>query len=241
MYEHLMALLKKRRSIRRFKPDPVPEGAIEKILEAARWSMSGANGQPWEFLVVRDPSLREKVTAIVTEQTQRAHIYEMCRVEELRQPQLARPTRTAVGQKEAPVVIVVLGDPRVYQATAMSHFVFSPEFDNFHMSLGCTTLLIHLAAASLGLGSRWVTIMPPWEEDLKTVLGIPKEFRIYNLIPIGYPAYEPPTTYRRELKEFVHYDKYDMVKFRSDEEVLKYLVELRNKTRPAYTVEKSSW
>ena len=47
-----LELAKKRRSIRHFKPDPVTEEFIEQILEAARWAMSGANGQPWEFIVV---------------------------------------------------------------------------------------------------------------------------------------------------------------------------------------------
>lgn len=45
-------VVKKRRSIRSFKPDPIPEGAVEQILDAARWAISGANGQPWEFVVV---------------------------------------------------------------------------------------------------------------------------------------------------------------------------------------------
>jgi nitroreductase len=45
--EQFLELAKKRRSIRRFKPDPVPDEIIQKILEAARWAMSGANGQPW--------------------------------------------------------------------------------------------------------------------------------------------------------------------------------------------------
>jgi nitroreductase len=52
--DDFLELVKSRRSIRVFKPDPVPRETIEKILEAARWAMSGANGQPWEFVVVQD-------------------------------------------------------------------------------------------------------------------------------------------------------------------------------------------
>ena len=238
--DNFLDLVKKRRSMRRFKPDPIPEEHIEKILEAARWAMSGANGQPWEFIAVKNPETRDKIVDIVTEQTRRVRIFELSRVEELRQPQLARPTKTQVGIKDAPVIIIVCGDPRAYQATVLGHFVYSSEYDNFHMSLANTTMLIHLAAAALGLSSRWVTILPPWEKDLKDLLGIPKEFRIYNIVPIGYPAYEPPPTYRRELSEIVHYERYAQSKYRSDEDIWKFLVELRNKTRPAYTIEKSS-
>ncbi len=165
--ESFLELLKKRRSIRRFKPDPVPEGHVEKILEAARWAMSGANGQPWEFIVVREPDTREKIVDIITEQTQRARIYELSRVEELRMPQMAKPTRTQVGIKDAPAIIVVCGDPRTFQATVVAAHFFSGEYDNFYMSLGNTNMIIHLMTAALGLSSRWVTMTRPWEEDLK--------------------------------------------------------------------------
>lgn len=239
--DSFLDLVKRRRSMRRFKPDPIPEEHIEKILETARWAMSGANGQPWEFIVVKNPKTRDKIVDIVTDQTKRVRIFELSRVEELRQPQLAHPTKTQVGIKDAPAIIIVCGDLRAYQATVLGHFCYSSEYDNFHMSLANTTMLIHLAAAALGLSSRWVTILPPWEKDLKDLLKIPKEFRIYNIVPIGYPAYKPPPTYRRELSEIVHYETYNQSKYRSDEDIWKFLVELRNKTRPAYTIEKSSW
>ena len=59
-YKMLMDVLLRRTSVRRFKPDPLPEGTVDKILEAGRWAMSGANSQPWEFIVVRDPRLRSR-------------------------------------------------------------------------------------------------------------------------------------------------------------------------------------
>src|SRR5512142_3155824 len=114
--DQFLQLTKARRSIREFKTDPIPKEHIEKILEAARWAMSGANGQPWEFVVVKDKETRQKITDIATEQTKRIRPIELTRVEEIRQPQLARPTQTDVGIKEAPVIIVVCGDPRAYQA-----------------------------------------------------------------------------------------------------------------------------
>jgi nitroreductase len=240
-YDGLLELAKKRRSMRRFKPDPMPDGYVEKILEVAKWAMSGANGQPWEFVVVKDAETRNKITDIVTDQTKRVRTWELTRVEDIRQPQMQHPTRTQVGIKDAPVIILVCGDPRVYQATVQGHFVFSAEYDNFHMSLANATMLIHLAAVSLGLSSRWVTILPNWEGQVKDLLKIPGEFRLYAIVPVGYAAYAPPPTYRRELDEMVHYEKYDQSKYRTDEEVIKFLIELRNKTRPAYTVEKSSW
>ena len=46
--------IKGRRSIRRFKKDPVPDELILKVIDAARWAPSSKNKQPWEFIVIRD-------------------------------------------------------------------------------------------------------------------------------------------------------------------------------------------
>ena len=51
-YDTLLKLVKTRMSVRKFRSDPIPEDTIDKILEVARWAMSGANSQPWEFIVV---------------------------------------------------------------------------------------------------------------------------------------------------------------------------------------------
>src|SRR5574340_1753547 len=57
-------VVKNRRSVRNFKKDALPEGAVEKILDAARFAMSGANGQPWEFVVVTKKETRDKIADI---------------------------------------------------------------------------------------------------------------------------------------------------------------------------------
>lgn len=59
--ESALALLKGRRSIRRYRPDPVPEEMVEQLLEAGRWAPSASNRQPWAFIVVRDEAIRQQV------------------------------------------------------------------------------------------------------------------------------------------------------------------------------------
>ena len=66
-YDSLLALAKKRRSIRRFKPDPIPDESIDKIIEVARWAPSGFNLQPWEFVVVKKLELRKKIVEHISE------------------------------------------------------------------------------------------------------------------------------------------------------------------------------
>lgn len=63
-YDRLLELVKRRRSIRRFKPDPIPDEYVDKIIEVARWAPSGFNMQPWEFVVVKKPDLRKKISAL---------------------------------------------------------------------------------------------------------------------------------------------------------------------------------
>ena len=59
--EQALALLKARRSIRRYKPDPVPDEVLDQILEAGRWAPSASNRQPWVLVVVRDEAIRREL------------------------------------------------------------------------------------------------------------------------------------------------------------------------------------
>src|SRR5262249_52134815 len=57
-YAHL-DLVKSRASVRKLKPDPIPDDCVTQILEVGRWAMSGANGQPWDFIVVKNPDTKK--------------------------------------------------------------------------------------------------------------------------------------------------------------------------------------
>ncbi len=59
--QSLLNLLKTRRSIRRYRPDPAPDEMVEQLLEAGRWAPSASNRQPWELIVVRDEAIRRQV------------------------------------------------------------------------------------------------------------------------------------------------------------------------------------
>jgi hypothetical protein len=95
-------------------------------------------------------------------------------------------------------------------------------------------MVIHLAAASLGLGSQRVDfgIQQPFRE----VLGYPEPLELDVIIPIGYRAYEPGPPHRLPLKELVHYDSYDMRKYMRHEDFLKRLKRIRKLGRPGYRV-----
>ena len=234
--DDFLELAHKRRSIRRFKPDPIPDECIDKILEAARWAMSGANGQPWEFIVVKDQETKDKLADAKMEQQMLSIAMETSRVPDMRQP-FYRDIPNVTPQanfNDAPVLIFVCGDPSTAQASVLNRlcdrrWVIDENTAN-------ATHMIHLAAAACGLGSQWVTVNSYFEQLIKPLLGVPTIIRILNMIPIGYPAYEPKIPHRRELKEIVHYEKYDMSRYRSHEDVQEFIRKLRELSKPVYPI-----
>ena len=62
----LMEAIKGRRSIRKYKPDPVPENTLQNIMEASRWSPSWANTQCWEVIAVRDPKVKSELATALS-------------------------------------------------------------------------------------------------------------------------------------------------------------------------------
>jgi nitroreductase len=203
--------------------------------------MSGGNGQPWEFLVIKDRPTKAKVGAIINGRQERHWQLELTRMQEYRHPGHQREDLVDTQVRmvnEAPVIIILLGDPRTFMATVIGNQFFSGEHDIFHMNLGNAAMLMSLAAASLGLGAAWQTIDRPSEHYLKELLDIPREYKIYVQIPIGYPAKEPPLQYRRQLSEVAHYEKYDQSKYRDNEQIREWLAMCRQGSLPSYDVRK---
>jgi nitroreductase len=208
--DDLRTLVERRRSIRGYDESrQVSDAMVKTILDCARWAPSGGNGQPWEFIVVMDKQTRHKIADIYLKQL----------IDKREMDMAVRGTAkmTGDGFRHAPVHIVVLGDPRVKEAYPIRTKLEKAE-SHFITGLANATLLIHLAAASLGLATQYVSDAnsPYMETMLKALLGIPEPLRIYHLVPIGYakgPVAAPP---RRMLEEIVHYEKYDMAKYRDE-------------------------
>jgi len=238
-YDNFLEIVKTRRSIRRFKPDPVPDEDIRKIIEAARWAMSGANGQPWEFIIVKSPDIRLKIAEFMRDHHNFSYYFEKSRIPEMRHPGGAIERHGLPTFKDAPVMMVIAGDPRTYQATVLGHQFRAFDGSVFHMNMGNVAMLVNLAACALGLGSAWISISPSTDSRLIQLLDIPDYFKIYTIVPIGYPAYKPPETRRRNADELMHWDKYDKNKFRTNEQVDEFLLSLRKHTRPAYDLKEA--
>ena len=241
--DELLELMRKRRSIRKFKPDAVPDEYIEKMIEAARWAPSGANGQPWEFVIIRDQETKNKMAELYRQIRPEHYYIEQTRVEDLRHNVLRKPPTDLPAFKDAPVLIVVCGDRRAFQGSILAGVYLGSGGGidgTYQKSIANAIFSLHLAAAALGLGSQWATVTTEYEQLLKPLLGIPPILHIHTIVPVGYPAHEPKPSYRRTAEEIVHQERYDMAKFRTGDKIIEFIGRLRDRTRPNYNPGQSS-
>jgi nitroreductase len=221
-YDDLLSLVQKRRSIRKLKPEPIPNDYVDKIIEVARWSPSGANSQPWEFIVVKKQELKDRIVELVNE-----HSAFMRKIEAVREPEL-RFKWVAAGYVRAPVFIILCGDPRTKDAYPLMT-VAERGSSHFTSSLASCFLYMNLAASSLGLGTQWVSaIAHHYVQTLtKDLLKVPRELEFYDMMAVGYPDMEPRPRLLRARQDMIHYDCFDQQKFRTDQQTKDFIARLR--------------
>jgi len=226
-YQELIDLLKARRSIRVFKPTPLPEGYIEKIIEAARWAPSGGDGQPWEFIVIQGLELKEKVVKLYIKAAKLTFKREQDNDPDLKMRHMVLPVPEPKF-KDAPAFIILVGDERTNIAFPLRAQETKGE-EILVSGLAGAFLCMHLAARALGLGSQWVSGIADRtiEEELKELLKIPPHMMIYDMMVVGYPAYDLGPRSPRNLKDMIHIDGFQQKKYRSLEEIRKFVKMLR--------------
>lgn len=233
-YDQFLELAKSRRSIRRFKSDPIDDGDIEKILEAARWAPSGFNMQPWEFVVVKDQQLKDKIVEVVSQGHSTMFQMEAAREAWQGKNPIPKPKggSSAPGFANAPVFILLLGDTRTRAGLPMIHRHNDSSWNKTFISgLANTFLYMHLAATSLGLASQWVSeVYQPLSHCMtKQLLGIPEPLIIYEMMVLGYAAMKTPPKMLKSLEEMTHRDFCGEDDFKTDEEVKQFIFNIRNR------------
>lgn len=222
--ESFLELVRGRRSVRAgfLKDKPVSDEQIETILEAARWAPSGGNSQPWEFIVIRDPEIRDKIASVY-----KAQMRDKIEIEET-----VRGRRSIVDPglafRYAPVFIIVLGDPRTIEAYPARTKLEKWE-SHFYSSLANSVLQLMLAAHALGLTTIYVSDVssPYFSVMIKSLLNIPDPLQVYQLVPVGFGEKSPTIHHpRRSLKDMVHHEKYDPSLFRSETQIQDFMEEM---------------
>jgi iodotyrosine deiodinase len=172
--------LRLRRSVREFSAQPVPDEVIDLVLESAASAPSGANMQPWTFVVVKDVSLKRQIR-LGAEQEEYENYNGRMPEEWLR---ALAPLQTD-WHKEfleiAPLLIVVFKQEYGIAAdgSRVAHY-----YVNESVGIACGILLAALNAAGLST----LTHTPSPMGFLREILGRPKNERPFLLIPVGYPA-----------------------------------------------------
>lgn len=189
----LFEVIKTRRSIRRYKTDPVDEKKIEAILEAGRWAPSWANTQCWRFIVVRDPATRAKVAESLMK---------------IKLPDKEVENPGAKSLNTAPVLIVVCaetGKSGCKPGSSGGGEFVTDKGDWFMFDTALAVQNMVLAAHALGLGTVIMGLFDA--QKAEKALDVPKGYRVVAFFPVGVPDQESKVPPRKELAEIVFKDK----------------------------------
>lgn len=170
-------LIAARRDVRRFLPRPIPEDTLTRMLTAAHQAPSVGFMQPWNFIVIRDPTVKAKIKQVfLTENTKAARRFRGRRRRLYSRLKLE-------GIEEAPVNICVTCDPRRFGPHVLGRNTIR-QTDVY--STCCAIQNLWLAARAEGIGVGWVSILR--HRPVKTILGIPAQIHPVAYLCMGYPV-----------------------------------------------------
>jgi nitroreductase len=176
-----MEAIKDRRSIRKYKPDGVPEEMLQMILEAVRWAPSWANTQCWEVILVRDPNMKSELANTLT---------------------VTNPARSSM--TEAPLVVVLCGKKGISGFKKDEAATVKGDWLMFDTGIAMQSLC--LAAYGFGLGTVVVGLFD--HKKAEEILGVPQTVEVVAMTPLGYPASGTGAPKRKDLSDFVMNERY---------------------------------
>lgn len=226
-YQALMEVVRSRMTNRAFAPHAVPREHFEMILEAARHAPSGANAQPWHYIVVTDPAVKERIGALfVEEQQRRARLH------------MGFPTPNYQGVKTAPGLVVIVADFRFIRAfpvldddSPLDRLYKKNAERILLQSVAASTMSAHLAAAALGYAVWWITAIGQEEiqKAVKPLLGVPEALAIIDIMCFGPPLKPSYKRWKKPLERIMSWDRFDPRSFMTDAEVDRWIKETRHK------------
>ncbi len=171
---HFQDLVNQRFSARDYLDQPVERDKINLCLEAARLAPSACNSQPWRFIVIDDPAMKNKICDSIFSGAYRMNLF----------------------VKKAPVLVVVISETGNFM-TRIGNFFRNTRY--YLIDIGIALEHFVLQATELGLGTCWIG----WfnEAALKKELGLPKNTKIDVILSLGYPADIPLAKNRKSLQE----------------------------------------
>jgi nitroreductase len=204
------------RALRRFKPDPVPDEIITRVLEAAICAPSGGNSQDWLFVVITDLEQKQRIGAAYAKASRMVRPYysDAARPAHMSEEEYRRLQSSGFHlhehMDEAPLLILVAAkkkparhydniDPAIAERSQLYTRMASiyPAAQN-----------IILACRAMGLGTVLTTNHLLCEEEVKTIIGLPDDIETFALMPVGYPLGKFGPVRRKPLSEVAIRDRW---------------------------------
>jgi F420 biosynthesis protein FbiB-like protein len=198
--EELHAFLRSRRSIRRFKPDPVPADCIQRILETAIYAPSAHNLQPWRFVVITNSATKSNLAEAITTRFRQDMTIEGVAEADIQ----SRVDRTIRRSTEAPVIIVLCRDTTKVKPQP-DWYPQQQEVLMGIQSVAVAGLQMLLATHAEGLGGTWICWPLYTPDETRHALGLSREWEPQGMLFLGFPAESPENPGRNSLLEVVRY------------------------------------
>jgi nitroreductase len=208
------------RSLRHFKPDPVPQELIEKVIDSAIRASSGGNTQHWTFIVVRDPAKKRELGALYRKASDYADKIYSNRptpahlTDEQNQQFINNSAFLWDHMIDAPAILVpclVKRDPPpidtlppVVQARYAEHLANMARTSGSSIYPAVQNII--LACRGLGLGTVITTNHMIYEDEVKAALGIPANVGTFAMMPIGFPTRKYGPLTRKPVAEVTYAD-----------------------------------
>jgi nitroreductase/NAD-dependent dihydropyrimidine dehydrogenase PreA subunit len=195
-YNNMIKLLRSRRSIRRFKQEPVVKEDLEAILEAMRYAPSASNKQSWKYIILNTPESIEKLRGAVIKMMNLGR--KLLKYAKFLKPFIPKSLKEAALDPGTKISLnrfferIKNGeDPVFYNAPAVV-VTYAPSYGNMAgCDAGIALTYGMLAAQSLGLGTCWIGFaqeaLARFKKNRK-LLGIPKKMKVNGVFIVGRPA-----------------------------------------------------
>ena len=199
-------------TMRRFLDRPIPEEELVKILETANMAPSGSNAQPWEFVIVREAAARREIQKMYEAVWGPYKDSAIIRGRTSLSPRAVKALKSgdefAAQLAIVPVHVVVFLDRpkmRVERGSPEDLFNFGATYGSIFPAIE----LMMLAARALGIGTAMTTMLSSREPETKALLGVPEQYQLIALVPVGYPADGFKRPLRKPVFPHIHVERWD--------------------------------
>jgi len=194
-------VVNKRSTIRSFKPDPIPEDVVLKILDAGMHAPSGEHRQPWEFIWIKNPETREKLAKLKYQSRKRMAKVLFPDLPDKRIEELAELQKTAL--QTAPVLIAVC-----YRDLDNPVEIGQRRISLVHAATWQCIQNMWLAATAEGLGFSPTFYPDDVYKEVRELLGLPQGIELAAIARIGKKNQKLKRKPIKPLQEKLHYDKF---------------------------------